>query len=133
MLLSVKKSNKVVRVIVGCTCCCQTIVDHTTFFFCQHWSTINTMTIISCQTCRIGWMIFRNVYNSIIFSRDSDLTSTNVCLAVSLSVHHQYVEIAYKQQSPVTHASQAYQSSMPVIHASHPCQSAMPVIHASHP
>ena len=45
----------------------------------------------------------------ILFSRDSDLTSTNVSLSVRLSVSpsvcHQYVKIAYKQQSPVIHES----------------------------
>ena len=60
-----------------------------------------------------------------LFSHDSNLTSTNVCL----SVRHQYVEIAYKPM-PDIHSSHLCQSSMPVIHASHLCQSSMPVIHA---
>ena len=50
-----------------------------------------------------------NFLKDLIFSRDSDLTSTNVslsvCLSVRQSVRHQYVEIAYKQQSPVIHES----------------------------
>ena len=71
-----------------------------------------------------------------VFSRDSDLTSTNVSLSVRLSVSpsvcHQYVEKAYKPM-PVIHTSHPWQSSMPVIQASHPGQSSLPVIHATHP
>ena len=72
---------------------------------------------------------FSNVCS--IFSRDSDLTSTNVSLSVSPSVCHHYVEIAYKPIA-VIQASHPFQSSLPVILASHPCQSSLPVIHASH-
>ena len=53
-----------------------------------------------------------------LFSRDSNLTSTNVCLSVSLSVTKQYVETAYKQN---------VQSSMKVINESHPWKLSMTV------
>ena len=72
-------------------------------------------------------MIFLRFCQYLIFSHDSDLTSTNVCLSVCQSVSYQYVEIAYIS----FHASHPCHSSMPVIHASHSCQSSVPVIHAS--
>ena len=43
--------------------------------------------------------IGKSLVGVMFFSRDSDLTSTNVSLSVSQSVSHQYAEIAYKQQS----------------------------------
>ena len=60
-----------------------------------------------------------------IFSCDSNLTSTNVCLSVSPSVTKQCIEIAYKQQSPVIHESHPWQSSKTAIQDS--------LIHDSHP
>ena len=60
-----------------------------------------------------------------LFSRDSDLTSSNVRLLVNQLVSNQYIKfysvIVYDGPSPC-------QSSIPVIHAIHPCQSSMPVV-----
>ena len=75
-----------------------------------------------------------------IFSRDSNLTSTNVHPSVSLLVSTQVVKIheSYaihpcQSSMPFIHASHPCQSFMPFIHASLPCHSSMLVIHASHP
>ena len=57
-----------------------------------------------------------------IFSRDSDLTSSNVRLSVSqLPIYKIKLWDSHPCQSP-----------MPVIHTIHPCQLSMLVIHASH-
>ena len=53
------------------------------------------------------------------FSRDSDLTSSNVCNSVTN--HYSLASLQTAISSP--------KSSMPVIHANHPCQSSMKVIH----
>ena len=59
---------------------------------------------------------------SAIFSRNSDLTSTNVSQSVCPSVTNQYAELADISSMKVIHDNHPWQSSITVIDDSHRCQ-----------